>query len=86
MTGRLDGKIALVAGAGTWGDGVGNGQATAIQFAREGAKVLCLDRKMESAEATAAMSSAIGGRASGLGGSHRWCSRPRRSITASAPS
>lgn len=63
MAGRLEGKIALVAGAGTWGDGVGNGQATAIQFAREGAKVLCLDRKLESAEATAAMIAEEGGEA-----------------------
>jgi NAD(P)-dependent dehydrogenase (short-subunit alcohol dehydrogenase family) len=48
----LEGKVAIVVGAGTRGEGVGNGKATAITFAREGAKVLCVDLDEEAAEAT----------------------------------
>ena len=40
---RLDGKVAIVTGAGARGDIVGNGQATSILFAYEGAKVLLVD-------------------------------------------
>ena len=36
---RLEGKVAIVTGAGSRGEGVGNGKATATLFAREGAKV-----------------------------------------------
>ena len=43
MSGRLQGKVAVVAGAGSRGPGLGNGKATAILFAREGARVLCVD-------------------------------------------
>jgi NAD(P)-dependent dehydrogenase (short-subunit alcohol dehydrogenase family) len=53
---RLAGKIAVIVGAGqSPGEGLGNGRATALRFAREGAKVLALDRVLESAEQTAAM-------------------------------
>ena len=41
MSGRLSGKIAIVTGAGSRGPGLGNGKATTMLFAREGAKVLC---------------------------------------------
>jgi NAD(P)-dependent dehydrogenase (short-subunit alcohol dehydrogenase family) len=41
---RLRGKVAIVTGASSVGPGFGNGMATAVQFAREGAKVLCVDR------------------------------------------
>ncbi|MFH1345879.1 MAG: SDR family NAD(P)-dependent oxidoreductase [Pseudomonadota bacterium] len=41
---RLEGKIALVMGAGSIGPGWGNGKATAVLFAREGAKVVAVDR------------------------------------------
>ena len=41
MVGRLRDKVAIVAGAGTAGEGWGNGKATAVLFAREGAKVVC---------------------------------------------
>lgn len=49
---RLDGKVAIVTGAGSRGPGVGNGKATAILFAREGAKVLLVDRFADRAEET----------------------------------
>ncbi len=44
MAGRLTGKVAIVTGAASVGPGVGNGKATAILFAREGAKVLLVNR------------------------------------------
>ena len=43
MGDRLEGKVALVSGAGSSGPGWGNGKATAVLFAREGAKVLAAD-------------------------------------------
>jgi NAD(P)-dependent dehydrogenase (short-subunit alcohol dehydrogenase family) len=53
VTGRLAGKVALVTGAGSAGPGWGNGRAIAVIFAREGARVLLVDRDAESVEATA---------------------------------
>jgi len=53
--GRLDGKAAIVTGAGSIGPGWGNGKATAVLFAREGAKVLCADVNRAAAEETAAI-------------------------------
>jgi NAD(P)-dependent dehydrogenase (short-subunit alcohol dehydrogenase family) len=50
MAGRLSGKVAVVTGAAPRGDGVGNGMATAILFAREGAKVVLVNRSAERAE------------------------------------
>jgi NAD(P)-dependent dehydrogenase (short-subunit alcohol dehydrogenase family) len=52
MSERLKDKIAIVTGAGSRGPGVGNGKATAILFAREGAHVLCVDKVPERAEET----------------------------------
>jgi NAD(P)-dependent dehydrogenase (short-subunit alcohol dehydrogenase family) len=50
---RLDGKVAVVIGAGqSPGEGIGNGRAAAMRFAREGARVLAVDRRLESAEET----------------------------------
>lgn len=61
---RLEGKVAIVAGAGqTPGETIGNGRATAIVFAREGARVLLADRDLASAEETLAMIQAEGGEA-----------------------
>ena len=50
MAGRLNGKVAIVTGAAPRGEGVGNGMATAILFAREGAKVVLVNRNAERAE------------------------------------
>ena len=64
MPGRLEGKSAVVVGAGqTPGATVGNGRATAIRFAQEGAHVLLVDRDADSAEQTRAMIAGEGGRA-----------------------
>ncbi|WP_407178244.1 SDR family NAD(P)-dependent oxidoreductase [Bradyrhizobium sp. STM 3562] len=61
---RLKGKVALVVGAGSIGPGWGNGKATAVTFAREGALVLCVDRNAAAAEETAKIIAGEGGRAS----------------------
>ena len=55
MAGRLDGKVALITGAGSVGPGWGNGRATAVLFAREGARVVAVDRDTAAAEATRQM-------------------------------
>ena len=58
---RLEGKVAIVTGAGSRGPGIGNGKATAILFAREGAKVLLVDRVPERAYETLESVKAEGG-------------------------
>jgi NAD(P)-dependent dehydrogenase (short-subunit alcohol dehydrogenase family) len=64
MSGRLQGKIAIIVGAGqTAGETIGNGRAMALLFAREGAQVLCVDRRLESASETVAMIASDGGSA-----------------------
>lgn len=63
MTKRLEGKVAIVAGAGSIGPGWGNGKATATVFAREGAKVVCADRNLEAAQETAGIIKGEGGEA-----------------------
>lgn len=63
MAGRLHGRVALVVGAGSVGDGVSNGQAAAVTYAREGALVGCVDISLEAAQATVAMIESEGGRA-----------------------
>jgi NAD(P)-dependent dehydrogenase (short-subunit alcohol dehydrogenase family) len=45
--GRLTDKVAIVTGAAPRGPGVGNGSAAAILFAREGAKVVLVNRSPE---------------------------------------
>jgi NAD(P)-dependent dehydrogenase (short-subunit alcohol dehydrogenase family) len=61
--GRLAGKTAIVTGAGSSGPGWGNGKAAAVLFAREGAKVACLDLRREAAEETAKLVRDEGGEA-----------------------
>jgi NAD(P)-dependent dehydrogenase (short-subunit alcohol dehydrogenase family) len=61
---RLKDRIAIVVGAGqSPGEGMGNGRATALTFAREGAHVLCVDHNMKSAQETVDMIAAKGGTA-----------------------
>jgi len=43
MAGRLEGKVALITGAGSVGPGWGNGRAAAVLFAREGARIVATD-------------------------------------------
>ena len=61
---RLKDRIAIVVGGGqSPGEGIGNGRATAMTFAREGAKVLCVDRNLASAQETVELIAAKGGTA-----------------------
>lgn len=65
--GRLAGKVAIVVGAGqTPGESIGNGRATAMLFAREGARVLAADRDLASAEETAELIRSEGGEAAAV--------------------
>ena len=52
MAGRLEGKVAIVTGAGCVGPGWGNGRAMAVRFVEEGAKVLAADRDLERVQET----------------------------------
>ena len=52
LPGRLEGKIAVITGAGSVGPGWGNGKATAVLFAREGAKIIASDIRYGAAEQT----------------------------------
>ena len=63
MAERLSGKTAIVMGAGSSGPGWGNGKATAALFAREGAKVLCVDINRDAAFETAQIIVSEGGTA-----------------------
>ena len=59
---RLEGKVAVIVGAGqSPGEGIGNGRATTLRFAREGARILAVDCVIGSAEETAAMAAKEGG-------------------------
>jgi NAD(P)-dependent dehydrogenase (short-subunit alcohol dehydrogenase family) len=61
---RLDGQAAIVVGGGqTPGQTIGNGRATAITYARAGARVLVADRNLDAAAATVAEITAEGGEA-----------------------
>jgi NAD(P)-dependent dehydrogenase (short-subunit alcohol dehydrogenase family) len=68
MPGRLEGKVAVVTGAAPRGEGVGNGMATAILFAREGAKVVLVNRSAERAEKLATQIKKEGGEVSVFAG------------------
>ena len=68
MADRLKGKVALVVGAGSIGPGWGNGKATAVAFAREGARVFCADINLTAAEDTAKIIKDEGGQAAALNG------------------
>lgn len=52
MTRRLEGKVAIVTGAGCVGTGWGNGRAIAVRFAQEGARVFMVDRSAEAMDET----------------------------------
>ena len=68
MADRLNGKVAIITGAGKSDDEVeGTGSASAVAFCREGAKVLLVDLSIENAEKTQAHIAAEGGEASVFG-------------------
>jgi NAD(P)-dependent dehydrogenase (short-subunit alcohol dehydrogenase family) len=59
---RLKDKIAIVVGAGqSAGEGLGNGRATVLRFAQEGARVLAVDNNLSSTEETVAIARQVGG-------------------------
>ena len=61
MQGKLQGRVAIVYGAGSVGEGWGNGKASAVAYARAGAKVACVDMNEAAAQATAAIINGEGG-------------------------
>ena len=61
MVQHLQGKIALVFGAGSSGPGLGNGQACALAYARAGARVVAVDISAEAADATGQLIADEGG-------------------------
>ena len=61
MAPRLQGKIALIVGAGCVGPGWGNGRAACVLFAQEGAKIFAVDRDMGPMEETVARVKQAGG-------------------------
>jgi NAD(P)-dependent dehydrogenase (short-subunit alcohol dehydrogenase family) len=66
VSGRLEGKVAVVIGAGSIGPGWGNGKAAAVLFAREGARVLCADIDEGAARETAQIIAGEGGQAEAI--------------------
>ncbi|HEX2887043.1 SDR family NAD(P)-dependent oxidoreductase [Vineibacter terrae] len=67
MADRLKDRVAIVVGAGSSGPGWGNGKCTAVTFAREGAKVFCVDRNLAAARETADIIAKEGGTATAHG-------------------
>lgn len=61
MNRRLEGKVALITGAGSVGPGWGNGRAIAVRFAQEGAKVFAVDRDAERMAETVRLVAEAGG-------------------------
>jgi len=61
MGDRMKNKVAIVTGAGSVGPGWGNGKATAVLFAREGAKVFAVDVNLKAAEETKSIIEKEGG-------------------------
>ncbi|HKA73095.1 MAG TPA: SDR family NAD(P)-dependent oxidoreductase, partial [Xanthobacteraceae bacterium] len=61
MPGRLADKVAIVTGAGCVGPGWGNGRATAVLFAQEGAKVFAVDKDADAMAETLARALEAGG-------------------------
>ncbi len=63
VAGRLAGKVAIVTGAGSAGEGIGNGRATAVLLARAGARLAVVDWVPEAADATRRLIDEEGGEA-----------------------
>src|SRR3982750_1954304 len=79
---RLKDRVAIVVGAGqSPGEGIGNGRATAITFAREGAKVLCVDHNLASAQETVDIVASTGGTAAAFHADATRAAAPGRPIS-----
>jgi NAD(P)-dependent dehydrogenase (short-subunit alcohol dehydrogenase family) len=63
---KLEGKVAIVTGAGSSGPGMGTGKAMSVLFAREGAQVMLVDKFVDRAEETLALVENEGGEATVL--------------------
>lgn len=63
MSKRLENRVALVFGAGSVGPGWGNGKAAAVQYAREGARVMAIDINTDAADETRDIIAGEGGEA-----------------------
>lgn len=61
MAGRLQGKVAIITGAGCVGPGWGNGRAAAVLFAQEGARVFAVDKSAQAMDETVARTREAGG-------------------------
>jgi len=61
MTGRLQDRIAIVTGAGSVGPGWGNGRATCVRFAEEGARIFAVDRDLDATRETVERVQTTGG-------------------------
>src|SRR5919107_3823251 len=68
MTDRMKDKVVIVNGAGSSGPGWGNGKAAAVLYAREGARVVCVDLRREAAEETVEIIRSEGGDAIAIAG------------------
>jgi NAD(P)-dependent dehydrogenase (short-subunit alcohol dehydrogenase family) len=86
MPDRLQGKVALVMGGGSSHPegGLGNGQACALTFAREGARVVVVDLHLDAAEATAEEIARNGGDATALAADVRDARDVERVVAATA--
>ena len=62
-TGKLDEKVAIVTGAGSSGPGIGTGKGISVLFAREGAKVVLVDKFEDRANETLGLIEDEGGEA-----------------------
>ena len=60
---RMAGKVVIASGAGSIGEGWGNGKAAAFVYGKEGGKTFCVDYRLEAAQETVALIEAAGGEA-----------------------
>jgi NAD(P)-dependent dehydrogenase (short-subunit alcohol dehydrogenase family) len=79
---RVAGKVAIVNGAGSSGPGWGNGKAAAVLYAREGAKVVCVDLRREAAEETVGIIREEGGEAVAVAGDSADAETARAAVAA----
>ena len=63
VQGKLQERVAIVYGAGSVGEGWGNGKASAVAYARAGGKIVCVDMNEAAAQATAEIITGEGGEA-----------------------